>query len=242
MGFLGGNFMDFTYYIIDIAIVVFTAYIVWSSARKGFVLSVLELISFFASSIAASRLCRPVADWFYSEILSDSVVKLIEERLPADAAELTDISSIAVVFESLPEYFKSLLETAGISLDQISKTLSSIDLSASSVAEELANKFAQPILTALLSGVFFILLFILFSSLLRVFIRLINKFFKLPVLKTANKLLGAILGVAKSAIFVYVICTGISLLASLSTESKFSECIYSSVIVSFITDKFPLIK
>lgn len=71
------------------------------------------------------------------------------------------------------------------------------------------------------------------SLLLNWLISLIDKIFKVPVLKQANKLLGALLGALCGAIAVFVLCVSLSFLADIIYNAKFVNAVDSSQIVSF---------
>lgn len=74
--------------------------------------------------------------------------------------------------------------------------------------------------------------------------RLINQFFKLPVLKTLNGTLGAILGVLKAAVGIVIICSVIGLIGELTAESTpvIQNSVNDSVVAEFVNDHNPIME
>jgi uncharacterized membrane protein required for colicin V production len=80
----------------------------------------------------------------------------------------------------------------------------------------------------------FVLGFIILSILLKWIISLINKVFKLPVLKQANKILGGVLGACCGAIAIIVLCVCLQISSHVVYNSKYVNAVDSSKIVQIV--------
>ena len=79
-----------------------------------------------------------------------------------------------------------------------------------------------------------VLSFLLFSFVLNVLASLIDKIFKLPVLKQANRLLGGLLGAICGAIAVIVLCIALQVSSHVAYNSKYVSLVENSVIVQTV--------
>ena len=92
--------------ILDVIVVAVMAFFVWSSAKKGFAKTVLELAAFFAAYFLASTLSGMIAGWAYESFAGDKLVANIEIELN-NAADAT-------LTEVLPDYLVSGAQSLGI--------------------------------------------------------------------------------------------------------------------------------
>lgn len=79
-----------------------------------------------------------------------------------------------------------------------------------------------------------VLSFLLFGFLLNRLADLINKVFKLPVLKQANRILGGVLGALCGAIVVFVLCLALQVSSHVVYNSKYVNSVENSVIVQTV--------
>lgn len=80
----------------------------------------------------------------------------------------------------------------------------------------------------------FVLCFAFFYVVLKWLVSLINKIFKVPVLKQANKLLGGLLGAVCGLMIVGVISVALQISAHVVYKSDFSRLVENSQIVQFV--------
>lgn len=76
--------------------------------------------------------------------------------------------------------------------------------------------------------------FLILSVVLNWIAALIDKVFKLPVLKQANKLLGGIFGAVNGAIIVLVLCIALQISSHVVYNSKYIGMVENSVIVQTV--------
>ncbi len=82
--------------------------------------------------------------------------------------------------------------------------------------------------------IIFVLIYIAVRLLFTWIIRLLDSFKKLPILKKANKLLGALLGFGCGAIVVIILSVGLQISSHVVYNAKYVNAIDSSVIVQAV--------
>jgi len=79
-----------------------------------------------------------------------------------------------------------------------------------------------------------VLTFVVVSAALNALVVLVNKFFKIPVLKQANKLLGGLLGALCGGIIVIVLCFAFQITSHVMYKTDFAQAVENSKIVQFV--------
>lgn len=79
-----------------------------------------------------------------------------------------------------------------------------------------------------------VITFIIVSVVLNAAVKLINKFFKIPVLKQANQVLGGLLGALCGGIIVIVLCFGFQITSHVMYKTDFAQAVEKSKIVQIV--------
>lgn len=99
----------------------------------------------------------------------------------------------------------------------------------------MSSDIAKPIAVTVLSPVIFLFLSIVLSLLLSVVAKWLNKICKLPLIGTANTVLGGVFGILKGLIAVYFIGIILLLLSANSKQNtSFYEAVNNSAIITII--------
>lgn len=141
----------------------------------------------------------------------------------------------ALEYFKVPDAFKSSIEGSvefQKGVEDLSKTASGV------ISEAFIDIFINIISV--------IVVFLVAKTLLTVIMGMIDNFFKLPLLKDFNRILGLILGIAKGLLIIYIIFTILTPLIMMSPEGYISEVTYNSniglyfynnnIILNFIKD------
>lgn len=194
--------------ILDVIVVAVMAYFIWSSAKKGFAKTVLELVAIFVAYFLASTFSGMIAGWVYDTYVGDSLVVSIETELN-NAADAT-------ITEVIPDYLVSGAQSLGIYDDIINSQKET----ARETALLLGENVAKPVVTTLVRLISAAVIFIVSMFILKLIIRAVNKIFKLPLIRSVNSFLGGLLGIVKGSAAILLLCVVVSLI-SMFTEGGF---------------------
>ena len=231
-------------FILDIFFLAFAVLTIFIAKKKGFVLTLLDFAAFFLAVFLAIPVSGWLAEGVYNTFISQSVVTALESQLPSAASGAEIAAQVNAVLSDFPDFVTAYASSIGIDISEISRQVSAAGASTGSLAQTVEANIVAPIVTAVCKAIIFVILLIIFVILLKIAARLINQFFKLPVLKTLNGTLGAILGVFKAAVGIVIICSVIGLIGELTAESApvILNSVNDSVVAEFVNDHNPIME
>ena len=205
--------------IIDAILVVILLLFAIGGARRGLILSVVSLLAVVVAIVGGlflSKLLTPVVTEWVQPVVEKNVISIIQSALPEDAEDAMHTSSSDEknqFFENLsPETVQDYLDNYGIELPPLIVDIlmqmdqeDLFDLVDSRTAEELAASFAGKIVGAVIRVVLFLLCFVLILILWTILAHALDLVSRLPVLKSMNKLGGFVLGLARGALFLFLL-------------------------------------
>lgn len=230
--------------ILDIFFLAFAVLTIFIARKKGFVLTLLDFAAFFLAVFLAIPISGWLAEGVYNTFISQSVVTALESQLPSAASSAEIAAQVNAVLSDFPDFVTAYASSIEIDISEISRQISAAGASAGSLAQTVEANIVAPIVTAVCKAIIFVILLIIFVILLKIAARLINQFFKLPVLKTLNGTLGAVLGVLKAAVGIVIICSVIGLIGELTAESTpvIQNSVNDSVVAEFVNDHNPIME
>ena len=198
-----------------VAVIVISAMI---AAKKGFVKVFLNLIGVFVALFLAMQFCVPSAEFIYDKFLEKNIYNGVYTAVGEYAEQ-----GIDAVYNNLPPSVLNAAEKIGIDLDNIiSKHMSAgTDNLAEKIAGDVSHSIVRPFSVKIISGIVFIILFILSLVLIKIVIRALNLVTKLPGLHAANKTLGIIMGILQGLCICVIICFMLNISASLFENGVF---------------------
>lgn len=198
------------------AVILFTAvFIIWAGTSKGFVRSVMGLISTAASLFAAYAYTPVLSAYIKEKFLIERITAGIDETLRSLAFDTsTDLYNLDRLAADLPEPFTGILERYSINIADFAEKLRGLTGCSETIVYDFAEEIAEPTSQLLSSVIAFILIFVGAFFALSLLTGLIDLIFKLPVLKTANMLLGFLFGAVEAVVLAFILA---SLLSTLVT-------------------------
>ncbi|MBO5860018.1 MAG: CvpA family protein [Clostridia bacterium] len=224
--------MDYLPLVFDgILILIFAACII-EGRRRGFVRTVLSLVSVIISLFVAQSFSAPVAAWANEEFAGEAVSGYVENYIEnAFENEGTQLDSSDVLGGSVPEEVTAMLEKYGVSVSEIAD-------GASQGIEELSNAIAQRILDAVLFPVLEIIAFLVIYIVCSFVLSLLNGFicsaFNLPVIKQMNKLLGGILGAVKGVGVASVLSVFAVTFSKIAAGNEIADAVSQSALINAV--------
>ncbi len=224
--------------ILDIIILIVILYYTINGVSKGFVTTIFKIASFFIAILLTGKLHTYFSNILINSKLSNWINGIIsqkiytnnsggfqENNIPETAAEKL-IESIPI-----PKIIKpNILNGDGNGILSVFKF------------ENIIDQVSLSITNMIISILSIIILFFIIRFLLKLLIKVIEKIMKFPVLNSANKLLGGILGFARGILIVYIICIIFILLTPIKSFDTINNLIENSLIAKEFYNNNFLIK
>lgn len=184
------------YIAIDVIISAIIAAVIIGAVKRGFVRSIFKLggtaLAIVIASVFYKELALFLSDTFVLPKVAESVSSLISDAIP-DTSVLADPSQIMGL---IPEQIRETLALAGIDIEEV---LGNLSISgASFTADAIGDSISQSIASALSNVLAFAALFFGSLIILSLLGKILDKIAKLPVLNTANRFLGFLLGAVEA--------------------------------------------
>ncbi|MBR5233060.1 MAG: CvpA family protein [Clostridia bacterium] len=201
-------------HMIDIILVAIIALIAFIGSKRGFVLTVFDLLSGIVSFIIA-KIVAPYASVFvYDNFAKATVTAFLEQKYNDAQNAVTD--AVSSVFGFLPEGMYTFAEKAGL-ID--ASALSQDVLSKITTVAQLEEKIARPVVLVVLNIICFAAIACIALIALRIVGRLISKIIsKIKIIGKLNSILGGVFGIVKGILYVFIIAVVLSIV-SFSSET-----------------------
>lgn len=219
--------------ILDIILIAILVVFIASAVKKGFMLSLLELVAVIAALALAFSFSPVVAQGVYDGVVENVMIEALEEQIDQNVNASDIAENAELTLSVLPEFIVSLAENAGVDVAKIKDTIATADLSSENLATELVTKVAEPITVGVLTAVFFIILAILLVFVLKIVAKLLSKAFDLPLVGKVNKTLGGVLGAVKGIVVLVFICTILNFALS-NGDGELSTAVNESFVINIL--------
>lgn len=191
--------MEFLPLIFDaIMILIFVSCII-DGRRKGFVKTVLAVLSAIVCFIVAKEFCEPVAVWVNENFVHSALVTAISDIIRDNINEGTQ-----AVLAQMPQTLTDALAQLDFSVESAISGIGTQE-NITQAAESITNAAQSILVLPLLNIISFIVIFAVCRFVSGILIGMVNTFFRLPVIKGLNKLAGGILGAVKGFIVIAVV-------------------------------------
>ena len=218
-----------------ILLAVFAAVVLWA-ARRGFFVAVLGLGAWIVSIAVAQVLGTALAQPLYNAFAAGPARRMIEANID-QAIESHEAAQYAQrILAELPQALSQLAQrVGGVTPDSLIENLGEQQFTAANAAELLEQSIVAPIGIAIIRLGLTLLLFVLLLFVSRLVIHKLERVRSLPVLKQADSILGAALGIVKGGLLLYVLALVLQAAAALSqTDSAFAGAVDASRIIALL--------
>ncbi len=232
-------------YVLDIAVILIVVATVFAGYRHGFLKSVIGVVGLLASLLLAFFVSGMVADWVYTGIIQpkteEAIATGIEESI-GTAASVEEGLQVAV--EYIPGVVRNFMEDEGLSSESLAQQVDqTTGDTAKAVAVTVTDKVVRPVMILVVRSVSFLILFVVLLIVTGLLGKLLGGILKHTPLKGLNSLLGALLGLLKSVMWVLFLVTLVQMIAHFSSDSAFisQKTIEDTTLVEAIADINPLV-
>lgn len=202
--------------IIDIIAAVLIIAAFAAGAGKGLVKSVWRVAAWLITAVLTFMLVQPAADFLSGTKaavkINEAVYNDVLQRLPSSG---TDDENTVSSKTAIPKFI-----LGGLDIEDIK----------SNAVPEAAAELSRNITQIAIKIIACIALFIILRLILAVLFKIFDAASKLPVINSANKLLGGLLGVINILFVIYIVCALVSLFAA---NESVTDVINSSYIVKY---------
>ncbi len=210
--------------IIDIVLIAILISCIFDGRRKGFVKMVLSIIATIVSIFIGKEFSTPVAMWIKDAFVHDRITASIEKAIASSVANGTQ-----AIADAVPSYITGACEAVGVSADRLFANIGSF-ANAAEIAESISVAAESAFINGALMVVSFCVIYAISSFVLSFAVSAINRIFKLPILRTLNKTLGAALGGVKGVVIVFVVSGIIGVAAMFMSNPEFIHAVEQTVI------------
>ncbi len=225
--------------IFDIVIAAICLIIIVRNAARGFIKSFVLLmksvLAIFLAYLLNAPLARGLSSWFFQDLSRGWVNNLMLSTEKEGGGY-----ALFEIFDGIPEWFTKVTVSQGIDQEKVDYYFVQENLATKEVVDELTAPLGDELSMLISKVVAFIALFIVLEIILFALGALLDRLGKLPILKTANIILGALVGVIISAIIAWLISMAIAYVFEFGSnyypDIFNDEIVEKTIIVEFFSE------
>ena len=111
--------------ILDVILIAIFAAIVFAAVKKGFMLSLLELVAVIAALVLAFQLSPVVSQAAYDGIVEKSLIETVETQIDETLSLSETGTQAEVILNAIPGFMVDFASSAGIEVKEIKAKISS---------------------------------------------------------------------------------------------------------------------
>lgn len=199
--------------IIDLLLAAVVIVSVWSGVKRGFVRSVMNLITFAAAFFCSWFFTPSLAAVFNERFLLDKITAGVSSSINPLISSGVESLSLSNLFAEKPEAFVGIINRYGADIGALQAYFNSLTGGADEVADKISARIAEPVSFGLSEVLAFVAIFFGVAIILKIAALILDAVFSLPVLNAFNRVAGFILGAVCGLAYVWVM--GVALIAAL---------------------------
>lgn len=202
--------------IFDVAVFAIVILLLILGYKRGFIRTVINLVGYAVSAVLAFFISQPVAGFIFESFFRKGSVDMINGELGKLSGGQSVAELLDTAFAAIPERISALASSYVGSLDQIKDTIAASAPTTADVATAVVDQVIGPIATIMIQSIVFLVLFIVFCILVKLVTKTLKIIDKLPVIGTANAVLGLVVGLVQAVIFLFIFTSVVALIIQLS--------------------------
>jgi uncharacterized membrane protein required for colicin V production len=194
--------------ILDIIIVIIAALTIYFAYKRGFIRTLLSASSFLIAIVLTVLLLSPVKAALMNTSLADNVRDRVEIEINGIITRngIKDVEEL-VGKDAKSNEFTDILDKIGIEKEDLNAKINEWKADngvQTSLKERLIDYIADPVVDTIITVAAIVLIFFGSIILLKITAYILDKVCKLPILRTANKLLGVLMGIVLALVRIYL--------------------------------------
>ena len=208
---------------------------IWMGYSRGFIREIVSFFFVFLSLSLAWAINPYINDFLISETpvystIQETCTDFVQKQ-SSDLENEMESSSQFIDGLNLPEILRKNIE-------KNNNTENYAELSVNTLTEYVSGYLARTIV----NGLSYVLAYILATIGIRIVVYILNLIAGLPILKTANKLTGGLVGFVKGLVFIWILFLILTVLCSTEIGKTSLELIEKDSLLSVIYQYDPLIQ
>lgn len=208
---------------------------IWMGYRRGFIREIVSFFFVFLSLSLAWAINPYINDFLISETpvystIQETCTDFVQKQ-SSDLENEMESSSQFIDGLNLPEILRKNIE-------KNNNTENYAELSVNTLTEYVSGYLARTVV----NGLSYVLAYILATIGIRIVVYILNLIAGLPILKTANKLTGGLVGFVKGLVFIWILFLILTVLCSTEIGKTSLELIEKDSLLSVIYQYDPLIQ
>lgn len=220
----------------NVVLIVVAAILIMSvigGMRKGFVKTAYGLCALIVTIVLVCVLSPMVRDALLKTKVYDHTYEKCLETLERNYAK--NKQAEIAKNETKPKTEDEVLKIGGIALPSFTdKATTNFENARATVLNSMFEKAAAKLAYWIISAMAYIITFIVISIILGIISGVLNIVSKLPVIGTANKLLGSVAGLASGLAIVWLLAIVMTMFANQDTVQKMMVDIYREPILTYL--------
>lgn len=205
---------------------------IWMGYRRGFIREIVSFFFVFLSLSLAWAINPYINDFLINETpvystIQETCTDFVQKQ-SGDLENEMESSSQFIDGLNLPEILRKNIE-------KNNNTENYAELSVNTLTEYVSGYLARTIV----NGLSYVLAYILATIGIRIVVYILNLIAGLPILKTANKLTGGLVGFVKGLVFIWILFLILTVLCSTEIGKTSLELIEKDSLLSVIFNMIP---
>jgi len=192
--------------ILDIIVIIVAVTAIANGVRRGFVKSFMSFVSTMVAFISAWMFTPVVSSVLSEKVFSAPITGSIKSTLVSLLTSNGEGYDLSKLFEDFPDEFAELISKFGADSASLRAEYASNTSASAEVVDKFVDSISAPVVSLISNVVAFIGIFAVTLILLFIITAIIEFFAKLPVIRSANKLLGFVFGFLIAAFSVVLLC------------------------------------
>lgn len=215
--------------IIDILLALVCLIIIIRNAARGFIRSFMALARTVLAVFLAYVLNAPLANLLKEKIFLSLSTGWVNSAF-VSTYDGAGSYQLYTLFDGIPKWFANALLRSGADEATIQRYFYGGESAPAEVVDQLSNSLGSLLATVISTIIAVIAIFVVVEILLAILSVILNKIGKVPVIKFVNIVLGAFIGVAFSAVIVFLLASAI--IWVINFGAGYNENIFSEKIIT----------
>jgi len=207
--------------------------------KRGFIKSVMGVCTLIAALFVAYAFSPLLSDYIERQPIIRSVSESITETIKSLSADNQGTYDLQRLFDDMPDAFRQIIDRYDADEKVLSEAVQPAPGADASRIDVLSELIAGPVTRAVSGVLAFLGLFVATVIVLKILTWLLDLIFRLPVLKTANTMLGFLFGAVAAIMWAWVLSslsvTLIGAMSSISPDLFSKSLIDNTVLLKFFS-------